>query len=232
MTVLLFTGSIYPNHVHNFLSYHHTIFIDIWWYSHRDYDSPVIKVGLEIKWRLRIADAEINVLFFLYIKMWHRIRIIYCFHRQNEMPWKHPLVLRKECAVTSVVTVSWRLKAPATWLFIQHFVQINNIENIRTWYYWIFVMGIHCSLVVSLIKGQLCSRLFHATMSCNKVVSLQRQDGETTIWMCYKLIQKCFTSLNRTNGSRTWEMSSVRPSDMKLQNLVNIGSCNGTPNLN
>ena len=46
-----------------------------------------------------------------------------------------------------ITWVSWHLKSPAIWLFVQQSVQTNNKDNIKLPFYWSFACGIHWSLV-------------------------------------------------------------------------------------
>ena len=46
-----------------------------------------------------------------------------------------------------VTWLTWHLKSPATWLFVQQLVPANIKENIEARHYWPFMRGIHQSPV-------------------------------------------------------------------------------------
>ena len=81
------------------------------------------------------------------------VLFIYIYGLQDIFPivWLH---------FSAITWASWRLKSPASQLFVQRFVQANIKSNIKAPHHWPFAKGIHQLPVDSLPKGPIMRKAF------------------------------------------------------------------------
>ena len=95
---------------------------------------------------------------------------IYFFQLEN---WYNQTVMKN---YSDIIQTSWYLSSPATQLFIQQLMYINNIENIKSCALSeksISDLAICVTRLPWVKKGQLCLKCFHVTtLSCYVTLSL------------------------------------------------------------
>ena len=73
---------------------------------------------------------------------WTNSLLCNCVHGFEECHQSsfRPFVMHKALHYSDVTWLSWCLKSPVTWFFVQKLVEANNMENTKAPHHWPFVM--------------------------------------------------------------------------------------------